>query len=624
MQQRKIAQKFSLIVSSLIVLVGAANIVGHLFHLNLLISPASMNPVTALCFILTGGWLLLFQGNSTAAKLSAPFISAFILVVGAFKLLQYFGRSNIEIDRWLFYDAGNPVDNFKEIAPNSALLLLFSGVVILNGQSRRAAMLFLNDFMKVTGFMVAYLAIMGYIYNLEVAYKVGTFAPLALNASLAYLAFFMVAIIVTPAGKFMRVIGSSYIGGRMARQAIPVILLIPLLFGYVRLLGERAYLYQSAYGTALESAFMVLMVLGFVYVYAGRLNVQEKKRNKAERQTAESEKKYKTLISALWEGVVYYDNSGLILLCNESFCKLTGFSEDEVKGRHLFDLNLQPENNEKQAKRLKDSTSGKSEIYEENLKRKDGNNIWVSISTSPVYNEGGEQIGALSTIVDITDKKKQIEDIEAFSASAAHDLNAPLARIEMIAMLLIDSTEQQLDDDNVSLLKAIAGITSNMRGLLRNLLQFSKIGASNIEKGRVDIMALAREQVDNHRDLYPAATVLIKQMPEVHADKVMLQQVFANLISNALKYSSRKEQAVVEIGSLKEGDRDVFYVKDNGAGFDMADSHKLFAAFQRLHIEFEGNGIGLPIVKRIVEKHGGKIWADSRPGEGATFYFTLS
>ena len=628
MKQPKEASKyFSMTVTWLIILVGAAAITGYICNIRLLfgfVGAAAMNPITAIAFIITGTWLILYQTVEKIAKFSFLFVSLVILAIGLLKLLEYFHLSNIRFDTWLFSDAQPSSGAVNEIAPNSAMLLLISGAVIANVYSRSRALLFVNDVLRVAGFMVAYLAIIGYIYDLELAYKIGTFAPLALNTAIGYLAFFTVALMQMPPGNFMKVIGSEYTGGRMARQAIPVILIIPLFFGYLKLLGERAELYKSSYGTALESAFMALVVLGFVYVYASRLNWQEKKRNKAELLTAESEKKYKTLVSALREGIIYYDTAGKVLFCNASFSKITGYTEEDIRGRPISELMRQPDKNEKILDRIKDRAAGVSEVYEENLKMKDGNNVWVSISSSPVYNENGDQIGALSTVVDISERRKQIEDIEAFSASAAHDLNSPLARIEMIAMLLIESTDQQLDDENISLLKAIAGITSNMRGLLKDLLQFSKLGVSNITKTQVDINKVAREQVENNRDIAPQATVQIHQLPDSEADRTMVQQVFANLISNALKYSSKKENPCVEIGAIKNGEKDVYYVKDNGAGFDMAEAHKLFAAFQRLHIDYEGHGLGLPIVKRIIEKHGGKIWAESKPGEGATFYFTLS
>ncbi len=624
--QRKISKRFSLSVTSVTFISGLLAFVGYWLKIDWLCGfygQAAMNPVSALCLILSGAWLFLYQQQPAVAKTVQPYIASIILVTGIFKIVEYLGISSINFDKWLFFGILNNEEYFRVLAPNSALLLMLCGITVATAYRDVANSRFCNDIFKVTGFLVSYLAIIGYIYNLEIVYRLGNFIPMAMNSAIGYMAFFTVALIEMPPGNFMKVIGSRHVGGRMARKAIPVILLIPLAFGYFRLVGEKDALFDQTYGTALETAFMVLMVLVFVYIYARRLNQQDKNRSNAELMIAESEHKYRTLVNALREGVVYYDNKGIVLFCNQSFSSITGFSESAIKGKSIFELFVQQELKEKYKERLEAGGLEVSEVFEENIKTHDGNNIWVSISARPVYNDAGELIAALSTIVDITERKKQIEDIEAFSASAAHDLNAPLARIEMIALLLIDTAENQLDPENVELLQAIAGITANMRGLLKSLLQFSKLGITGNIKTNVSATELAKEAVANNRHVNPTATVQICDMPPVYADKAMLQQVFTNLISNALKYSSKKEKPLVEIGHFTEHGKIVIYVRDNGAGFDMADAPKLFAAFQRLHVEFEGNGMGLPIVKRIIEKHGGKIWADSKPGEGATFYFTL-
>ncbi|MBC7553623.1 MAG: PAS domain S-box protein [Taibaiella sp.] len=555
------------------------------------------------------------------ARVTAVHLGSLVLIIGVLKFFDLTGLTNLEFDKWLFYDELNTGESFRTIAPNSALLLMLCGFILFNAYRSSRPLLLINDITKVAGFLVSYLAIIGYVYNLEVTYRVGAFVPMALNTAIAYLSFFSVALIEMPPGNFMRVAGSGFAGGRMARKAIPIILLIPLLFGYLRLMGEKAQLFESTYGTVLESAFMVFLVLIFVYLYARRLNQEDEKRHLAEAQIAKSEQKYRTLVNALREGVIYYDTNGRISFCNHGFSVLFGYTEEEIKGKDVFELFIKDELHDTYRSRLRDIAKGKSETFEENVKARDGRSIWVSISASPVYNDKAELIAGLATVVDVTEQKKQMEDIEAFSASAAHDLNAPLARIEMIALLLLDE-DGQLNDDNLELLRAIAGITANMRGLLRDLLQFSKLGVTDIKRSALDTTGIVNEVLQANSHINPHAKVKLLPLPPMNAEKVMITQVFTNLISNALKYSSNTPDPEIEIGHIAESD--AYYVKDNGAGFNMADTHKLFAAFQRLHIEFEGNGLGLPIVKRIIEKHGGSIWAESAPGKGAVFYFKLS
>lgn len=624
--RRKISKKFAYFMVSVIFFTGLLKVALYFFKIKQLerLTPTGvMNPVTAACFVIMGAWLFLYLLNLRVAKQTLPFVATLIVGASLLKLAQIMGYSSELLSHLLFHDSLNSSESFKSVAPNSALLLLLCGVTLFNAYRETGWQIVINDLCKIAGFLISYLAIIGYIYNFEVVYKVGAFMPMALNTAVGYIFFFTVSLIEMPPGTFMKVVGSGLVGGRMARRAIPLVLVLPMAFGYLRIMGEQALLFSPSYGTALQSAFMVLLVLIFVFLYARRLNIQDKKRLAAELQIAESERKYRTLVYALREGVVYYDTKGIISFCNRSFCELSGYSEDEIKGKSVFDFFVKEEQKEKYRALLENRDDIKSEIYEENVRTRHGDNIWVSISARPVCNDAGEMIAALSTIVDITERKKQMEDIEAFSASAAHDINAPLARIEMIAMLLIESTEGQLDEESLSLLQAIAGITSNMRSLLKDLLQFSKLGVTNIEKHEVDTGLLVKEVIEASRHINPKAKIKVNPIPTVFADKAMLKQVYTNLISNALKYSGNKEEPVVEIGSEQNNNNTVFYVKDNGAGFDMKEAEKLFAAFQRLHYEFEGNGLGLPIVKRIIEKHGGKIWASGAPMEGATFYFTL-
>lgn len=343
----------------------------------------------------------------------------------------------------------------------------------------------------------------------------------------------------------------------------------------------------------------------------------------SERNIAADENRFKTLVGALREGILQYDLEGNILFCNDGFCTLTGYSQQELINANILKLFIKEEDWVKYKQRYRERSEGKYEEYEDSIRTKSGDYKFVSISASPIFDANGHPSTSMATVVDITERKKQMEDLEAFSASAAHDINAPLARIEMIASLVTDEVEGKLEPETMELMQAITGITYSMRAMLKDLLDFSRLGISGISRNKVDTNAVVKEVLESCKDINPKAKVILHTLPELHGDAILFRQVFVNLIGNALKYSSHKEAPVVEIGAYKDGNSNVIFVKDNGAGFSMEYYPKLFAAFQRLHVEFEGNGLGLPIVKRIIEKHGGKIWAEGIEGEGATFYFTI-
>ncbi len=216
-------------------------------------------------------------------------------------------------------------------------------------------------------------------------------------------------------------------------------------------------------------------------------------------------------------------------------------------------------------------------------------------------------------------------ELESFSYSVSHDLRAPLRALNGYASILAAEEGGKLSPEGRAHLERIARNAVRMGELIDDLLQFSRVGRDELRREKVELAELARTQADELRDIYPAARVTIGPLPTVSADAAMLRQVFANLVGNALKFSSRRSDPHVEIGAAVHEGQQAIYVRDNGEGFDMRYAGKLFGVFQRMHkeSEFPGTGVGLAIVKRIVERHGGRVWAEAAPGAGAAFYFTL-
>jgi signal transduction histidine kinase len=218
-------------------------------------------------------------------------------------------------------------------------------------------------------------------------------------------------------------------------------------------------------------------------------------------------------------------------------------------------------------------------------------------------------------------------ELEAFSYSVSHDLRAPLRHLQGFSRILQKDCASQLDADARHYLQQIESAATRMSSLVEDLLHFSHIGRQDPQMNAVSLRRLAEEvrvqvmkEIDGREINWK-----ISALPEVQGDAVLLRQVLFNLFSNAVKFTSKQDRAIIEIGSEEETGETVIYVRDNGAGFDPRYADKLFGVFQRLHRqdEFEGTGIGLAIVQRIIHKHGGRVWAESRPGHGATFYFSL-
>lgn len=218
-------------------------------------------------------------------------------------------------------------------------------------------------------------------------------------------------------------------------------------------------------------------------------------------------------------------------------------------------------------------------------------------------------------------------ELEAFTYSVSHDLRAPLRSIRGFSEMLKEDFETKLDKEGNRLLGRIIHNASRMGQLIDDLLDFSRIGRKQLTPSVVRMQFLVSEVLHDaiDHDASLQNDFHIKPLAEVTGDANMLKQVWINLISNAVKYSRKSEAPVIEIGNFSEDAREVYYVRDNGIGFDMKYSDKLFQVFQRLHnsAEFEGTGVGLAIVHRIITKHDGTLWAEAEPGKGATFFFSL-
>lgn len=284
--------------------------------------------------------------------------------------------------------------------------------------------------------------------------------------------------------------------------------------------------------------------------------------------------------------------------------------------------------------------------------KKDGEDIDISVSTAVVRDDEGAVETVIGVILDITARKQvereirelnstleervtqrtqelreAIRDLESFSYSVSHDLRSPLRSIDGFANVLLEDYSEVLDDEGRRLLGIIVRNAQRMGQLIDDLLEFSRMGRRPLARTTTDVRGVAGAILQELRESHPerAVDIALADLPSAQADSSMLRQVLVNLISNAWKFTRKAERARIEVAATDEGSHFRYWVKDNGAGFDMQYADKLFGVFQRLHRqdEFEGTGVGLAICHKIVTRHGGTIWAEAAPGEGATFHFTL-
>lgn len=322
---------------------------------------------------------------------------------------------------------------------------------------------------------------------------------------------------------------------------------------------------------------------------------------------------------------------GKLLNINEAFLKLYGFTNKaEVIGKSTVELNLVSAEN-----RLKMHLELQEEVvkyYEVEAQTKSGVKLWVSISVLKLEVNGAASVVAV--INDITGLKKTEEqlteanqELEAFSYSVSHDLRAPLRAIHGYTKMLQGTYGTTLDTEGNRLMDNISDNAQKMGQLIDDLLTFSRIGRKELSMMKINMQELVTAIGAELKKIQPerAITITVKDLLPAMGDYSAIKQVWFNLLSNAIKYSQHKESTHIEIGSEAVGNEIIYHIKDHGAGFDMRYADKLFGVFQRLHSdeEFEGTGVGLALVQRLVFKHGGRVWGEGHVNQGATFYFTL-
>jgi PAS domain S-box-containing protein len=377
-------------------------------------------------------------------------------------------------------------------------------------------------------------------------------------------------------------------------------------------------------------------------------DITEPKRT--QRLLQESEERFRLLVSNVKDyAILNLDLEGHVVTWNGGAEAMKGYTADEIIGQHFSRFYSADDVLEGKPERQLAMAAAVGSIEDEGWRvRKDGSRFWADVVITALHDKSGRLRGFGKVTRDITERKRVEDEIralnvelvdlvaertsanqelEAFSYSVSHDLRAPLRAINGFTSALVADHREDLPAAAREYLDDIATNGRNMSQLIDDLLAFSRLG----------------RQLPNRHTTYPEAVVKqvleglergldgrdvrfsIGKLPPCQADPALLAQAYTNLLTNAIKFTRRRAIAEIEVGSFREGEEDVYFVRDNGVGFNPIYQAKLFGVFQRLHRadEFEGTGVGLAIVQRVVHRHGGRVWAEGRPGQGATFFFTL-
>lgn len=365
---------------------------------------------------------------------------------------------------------------------------------------------------------------------------------------------------------------------------------------------------------------------------------------------AQNENQFAQAMMESMPGIIYfYRDTGLFLRWNRNFELISGYSADEIAQMHPLDF-FSEEDKDLVAARIAEVFEHGESSVEASFLTKRGNKIpyyftgrRIDFAGSPCLIGTGVDISQLKKAQhEVTKLNRDLEkrvvartaeleaankELEAFSYSVSHDLRSPLRAINGFAEIVLNKFGQHLPEDGYRYLQRIRNGGHRMGELIDDLLTFSRLSRENLHHSHVDMRKLVQSVVDELAPMAQDRTIRfeIQDLPAGYGDAKLLRQVWLNLIGNAVKYTRHTAQATVVIGSEPGTDGVAYFVRDNGVGFSMAYAHKLFGVFQRLHREdeFEGTGVGLAIVQRVVHRHHGKVWAEAEEGKGAVFWFTL-
>ena len=365
-----------------------------------------------------------------------------------------------------------------------------------------------------------------------------------------------------------------------------------------------------------------------------------------------SEQRFRLIVEAAQEGIWTLDTEYRTSYVNRYMADMLGYTVEEMLGQPVLEFVVE-DNHEDALASLAQRRQSRARVHDRQLRHKQGHIVWTLISSNPMNDEEGRFKGVLATVTDITlrreaeqrvrelnqelerriaERTAQLEfsnrELEAFAYSVAHDLRAPLRSISNFTVALTEDCSGTLDDTGQDYLRRIRGASQRMSELIDGILALSRVSRTELQLMEVNLSALARSIAEQLQRWQPERQARFTLQPGLvdQGDAQLLRSVLENLLGNAWKFTRERAEARIEFGVLPgPGTGRVYFVRDNGAGFDMEYQAKLFGVFQRLHTqqEFEGTGVGLATVQRILRRHGGRIWAEGRVGQGATFFFTL-
>jgi len=669
-------------MAAIVGLIGALVLFGWWLDIDLLKSGVpglvAMNPATAVAFILASGALYLSRNEPvpTAHRRIALACATAVLLIGMSVLIRYAAGWEEGLDQLLFRDklAGAGTSPRNRMAPNTALMFMLIGASLVGLDHRSRAVRKCTELLCLAAGLLTFLALTGYLYGASFLYGVGSYIPMALTTALAFGALTIGILAARPARGLTAILLRTSPGGVLVRQLLPATLAAPILLGVLRLEGERLGFYDTGGGVTITVTVTMLFLASLVWWSAASLDRTDAARRRADQAVREANEQLEVrvaertqdlgqlneqlrrtadeleaLVQAAPVAIVGVDMDGNVLSWYGGAEGMFGWSADEVIGRPL--ANVPPEKQEEFRALRSRVRHGDSIVgVETHRVRKDGSRIDVSISYAPLHDHARRIVGAIIVYQDITERLLVAEQRQAreaaeaashaksnFLANMSHELRTPLNAIIGFSELLGDQTFGPLNERQQRYVNNVHNSGRHLLQLVNDILDLAKIeaGRLTLEPESIDLAVLLH---DMQRGLEPLAvakrqTFVLEApegLPPLIADRGKVKQILYNLLSNAIKFTEDGGRLGVRAASVQadHGQPQIeIAVWDTGIGIAPEDIQRLFLEFEQLDSSYvrqqEGTGLGLALTKRLIEAHGGRIWVESKVGEGSTFIFVL-
>jgi len=636
----------SRLVSVAAFLTGCLVLVGWVLDVAALKSVApslvAMKANTALNFVLLGAslWLLAPERVGRRRRRAAQGCALLVAAIGALTLGEYVLGWDAGIDQWLFREPAGAVGTSHpgRMAPITAVNFALLGIALLlldveTRRGRRPA-----HYLALVAALAGLLGLVGYVFSVQPLYRVvPSFTQIALHTTVLFVLLGLGVLAARPDRGLMAMVTGEHAGSFMLRRMLPAMIVVMVILSWLRLEGERLRLYSSDYGVALFLILRIVILAAVIWICAALLNKIDVRRKEAEQERAR--------LAAVLEGTPDFvgmaDVRGRVLYINRAGRRMMGWREDEDVTKAVI-----PDCHPPWARKI---------IREEGVLAALRDGVWSG--ETAIQNRDGRETPVLQVILahrapdgsaqflstiarDITERNRANEqlretaaelarsnaELEQFAYIASHDLQEPLRAVAGYVQLLERRYADQLDANALHYIARAAGAAKRMQTLINDLLVYSRVGTRGKPFEPTDCGKVLEDALTDLRIAIEegGAVVTHDVLPTVMADASQLRQLFQNLVGNAIKFRGG-QPALIEVAARRAGPAWEFSVRDNGIGIPAEHFERIFQIFQRLHTreEYPGTGIGLAVCKKIVERHGGRIWVEAEPGQGSAFHFTI-